>query len=113
MLSLIEFCIHAVLLGVAGYYVFGQLKDLIRNFSIDVDLTGVQFNLDIEKIAADDIFGNVFMVIQVSIRTLCFDEQLPSFPSYRTFFGTSCSIRFTLYSDTVSLIHQNKTRSLD
>ena len=70
MLSLIEFCIHGVLLGVAGYYVFGQLKDLIRNFSIDVDLTGVQFNLDIEKIAADDIFGTVFMVIQVSIETL-------------------------------------------
>ena len=70
MLSLIEFCIHAVLLGVAGYYVFGTLQDLIRSFSIDVDLTGVQFNLDISEIAQDDIFGTVFMVIQVSLSSL-------------------------------------------
>ena len=67
VLSLIEFCIHGVLLGLAGYFVFNQLADQIGNFSFDLDMSGIEFSVGPDLFAELNVFDTIFLVIQLVV----------------------------------------------
>ena len=67
VLSLIEFCIHGVLLGLAGYYVFNQLAEQLGSFSFDIDVSGISVSVGSELFGDLNVFETIYLVIQLVV----------------------------------------------
>ena len=67
ILSLIEFCIHGVLLGLAGYFVFDQLAEQLGSFAFNIDVSGISVSVGPELFGDLNVFETIYLVIQLVV----------------------------------------------